>query len=138
MAAPPIAPSMHIGHCWVSGKAVPSHGENGAMPEHAFANVKESEARMSRCFKARRWGWPTRRSKRNDFLKPMVYEITYQGQPHLLKGDASSFQRFCHHADETRHDASARELMLLFYNLYPRHEYAPTALLHAEEQGGPV
>jgi TolA-binding protein len=62
-----------------------------------------------------------------------VYEIIYRRWPHLLRGDPLALQRFAVTQMKLHHEASARDLMLLFYNLYPRHEYAPTALLQVAE-----
>ncbi len=62
-----------------------------------------------------------------------IYDIGYRRWPHLLRGDPLSLQQYAVTQVKLHHEASARELMLLFYNLYPRHEYAPTALLHVAE-----
>lgn len=62
-----------------------------------------------------------------------IFEIGYRRWPHLLRGDPLSLQRYALTQVKLHHEASARELMLLFYNLYPRHEYAPAALLHVAE-----
>jgi tetratricopeptide (TPR) repeat protein len=62
-----------------------------------------------------------------------IYDISYRRWPHLLRGYPLSLQRYAVTQVKLHHEASARELLLLFYNLYPRHEYAPTALLHVAE-----
>jgi tetratricopeptide (TPR) repeat protein len=62
-----------------------------------------------------------------------IYDISYRRWPHLLRGDPLSLQRYAVTQVKLHHEAAARELLLLFYNLYPRHEYAPTALLHVAD-----
>ncbi len=62
-----------------------------------------------------------------------IFDISYRRWPHLLRGDPLSLQRYALTQANLHHAASARELMLLFYNLYPRHDYAPAALLHVAE-----
>jgi TolA-binding protein len=62
-----------------------------------------------------------------------AYDISYRRWPHLLKGDPASLRRYAETQMNLQHEASARELLLLFYNLYPRHEYAPAALLRVAE-----
>ncbi|HET9395992.1 MAG TPA: tetratricopeptide repeat protein, partial [Nitrospiraceae bacterium] len=62
-----------------------------------------------------------------------IYDISYRRWPHLLRSDPLSLQRYAATQVNLHHEASARELLLLFYNLYPRHEYAPTALLHVAD-----
>lgn len=62
-----------------------------------------------------------------------IFDISYRRWPHLLRGDPLSLQRYAVTQVKLHHEASARELMLLFYNLYPRHEYAPTALMHVAD-----
>jgi tetratricopeptide (TPR) repeat protein len=57
------------------------------------------------------------------------YELSYKRSPALFRLDPLAIHRFALTQVTLRHDASARELMLLLYNLYPRHESAPTALL---------
>jgi TolA-binding protein len=62
-----------------------------------------------------------------------LFDLAYRRWPRLVKADPLALQRFA--ATETRlqHEASARELLLLLYNLYPRHEHAPAALLQLAE-----
>lgn len=72
------------------------------------------------------------RERRFSEARP-IYDISYRRWPHLLRGDPSSLQRYIATLVKQRHEASSRELLLLFYNLYPRHEYAPTALLNVAE-----
>jgi tetratricopeptide (TPR) repeat protein len=61
------------------------------------------------------------------------YELTHRRWPETFRRDALAIQRYALTQAALHHDASARELMLLFYNLYPRHDYAPTALLHVAD-----
>jgi TolA-binding protein len=46
-----------------------------------------------------------------------------------VKADPLAIQHFAVTEIRLQHEASARELLLLLYNLYPRHEHAPAALL---------
>ncbi len=62
-----------------------------------------------------------------------LYELSYRRWPDLLRHDPVSLQRYAMVQAKLHHEASARELMLLFYNLFPRHEFASTALLHVAE-----
>ena len=61
------------------------------------------------------------------------YDLSYQRWPRLVRRDPVALQRYAVTEAQLRHDVSARDLMLLFYNLYPRHEYAPKALLQVAE-----
>jgi TolA-binding protein len=101
--------------------------------EHAFADARkrsEDESLLQGAtlglahalFREQRWSE----------AQPM-YETCDRRWPHLLRSDPLSLQRYAVTQVTLRHDASARSLMLLFYNLYPRHEYAPRALLHVAE-----
>lgn len=62
-----------------------------------------------------------------------LYALSYRRWPHLVKGDPLTLQRYAMTEAQLHHDVSARDLMLLFYNLHPRHGYAPRALLHVAE-----
>ena len=61
------------------------------------------------------------------------YDLSYRRWATLFKRDPLAIQRYAATQAELRQWESARELMLLFYNLYPRHEYAPTAMLNVAE-----
>jgi tetratricopeptide (TPR) repeat protein len=61
------------------------------------------------------------------------YNLSYRRWPHLVKGNPVTLQRYAVTEAQLHHDVSARDLMLLFYNLYPRHGYAPRALLHVAD-----
>lgn len=61
------------------------------------------------------------------------YDLSYRRWTTLFKRDPLAIQRYAATQAELRQWESARELMLLFYNLYPRHEYAPTAMLNVAE-----
>ncbi|OQW65856.1 MAG: hypothetical protein BVN28_01185 [Nitrospira sp. ST-bin4] len=61
------------------------------------------------------------------------FELSYRRWPETFRLDPLAIQRYALTQTALHHDASARELMLLFYNLYPRHDYAPTALLHVAD-----
>jgi tetratricopeptide (TPR) repeat protein len=62
-----------------------------------------------------------------------IYNLSYQRWPQLLRSDPLLLQGYAVSQVKLHQEVSARELMLLFYNLYPRHEYAPAALLHVAE-----
>lgn len=61
------------------------------------------------------------------------YDLSYRRWPGAFRLDPLAIQRYALTQVELRHEASARELMLLLYNLYPRHDYAPAALLYMAE-----
>ena len=61
------------------------------------------------------------------------YDVAYRRWPKPFRLDPLALQRFATTQVELHHDASARELMMLIYNLYPRHEFAPTALLQVAD-----
>lgn len=101
--------------------------------EHAFANVrKRSEDEQLLQGATLGLAHALFRAQRFSEAQP-IYTLSYQRWPHLLRGDPLSLQRYAITQVKLHQEASARELMLLFYNLYPRHEYAPAALLHVAE-----
>ena len=101
--------------------------------EHAFADVrKRSEDEQLLQGATLGLAHALFRAQRFSEAQP-IFDIGYRRWPHLLRGDPLSLQRFALTQMKLHHEVSARELMLLFYNLYPRHEYAPTALLHVAE-----
>ena len=101
--------------------------------EHAFANVrKRSEDEPLLQEATLGLAHTLFREQRFSEAQP-IYDVSYRRWPHLLRGDPLSLQRYAVTQVKLHHEASARELMLLFYNLYPRHEYAPMALLHVAE-----
>jgi tetratricopeptide (TPR) repeat protein len=61
------------------------------------------------------------------------FDLSYRRWPETFRLDPLAIRRYALTQAALHHDASARELMLLFYNLYPRHDYAPTALLHVAD-----
>lgn len=61
------------------------------------------------------------------------YDLSHRRWARSFRLDPLAVQRFATTQVELRHEAAARELLLLFYNLYPRHEFAPTALLAAAD-----
>ncbi len=101
--------------------------------EHAFANVrKRSEDEQLLQGATLGLAHALFREQRFSEAQP-IYHLSYQRWPHLLRGDPLSLQRYAVTQVKLHQEVSARELMLLFYNLYPRHEYAPAALLHVAE-----
>jgi tetratricopeptide (TPR) repeat protein len=101
--------------------------------EHAFANVRkrtEDEPLLQRATLG--LAHTLFNEQRFSEAQP-IYEISYRRWPSLLRGDPLSLQRYAVTQMKLHHEASARELMLLLYNLFPRHEYAPAALLHVAE-----
>ena len=58
------------------------------------------------------------------------YELSYRRWPRLFRLDPQAIHRYAITQTALHRDASARDSMLLLYNLYPRHEQAPAALLH--------
>ncbi|MGZ8375206.1 MAG: tetratricopeptide repeat protein [Nitrospira sp.] len=101
--------------------------------EHAFANVRRrSEDEQLLQGATLGLAHALFREQRFSEAQP-IYNLSYQRWPHLLRGDPLSLQRYAVTQVKLHQEVSARELMLLFYNLYPRHEYAPAALLHVAE-----
>ncbi|MCP9453720.1 MAG: tetratricopeptide repeat protein [Nitrospira sp.] len=63
----------------------------------------------------------------------VLYELGYRRWSTFFRRDPLAIQRYAvTHAMVHRHRA-ARELLLLLYNLYPRHEFAPLALLYVAD-----
>ena len=58
------------------------------------------------------------------------YDAAYRRWTRLFRLDPLAMQRFAVTLAALHHDASARDILVQFYNLYPRHEFAPAALLH--------
>lgn len=101
--------------------------------EHAFANVrKRSEDDQLLQGATLGQAHALFREQRFADAEP-IYDISYRRWPHLLRSDPLSLRRYAMTHMKLHHEASARELMLLYFNLYPRDEYAPTALLHVAE-----
>ncbi len=101
--------------------------------QHAFANVRKG-SEDEQLLQGATLGLAHALFREGRFSEAQAtYDIGYRRWPQLLKGDPLSLQRYAVTQVNLHHEASARELMLLFYNLYPRHEYAPTALLHVAE-----
>jgi tetratricopeptide (TPR) repeat protein len=61
------------------------------------------------------------------------YEVSYRRWPEVFRLDPLAVQRYALTQAALHHSESARELMLLFYNLFPRHDYAAIALLHVAD-----
>lgn len=61
------------------------------------------------------------------------YDLSFRRWSKQFRLDPLAVQRFATTQVELHHDASARDLMILFYNLYPRHEFAPQALLQVAD-----
>lgn len=61
------------------------------------------------------------------------YDVCYRRWPQQFRLDPLALHRFASTQVELHHDATARELLILFYNLHPRHEYAPSAVLHVAD-----
>ena len=101
--------------------------------EHAFADVRK-RSDDERLLQGATLGLAHAlfRAQRFSDAQP-IFDIGYRRWPHLLRSDPLSLQRYAATQVKLHHETSAQELMLLFYNLYPRHEYAPTALLHLAE-----
>lgn len=101
--------------------------------EHAFANMrKRSESDSLLQGATVGLAHALFRQQRLAEAQP-IYDLSYRRWPHLVKGDPVTLQRYAITEAHVHHDVSARDLMLLFYNLYPRHGYAPKALLHVAE-----
>ena len=101
--------------------------------EHAFANVRtRSEHEPLLQGATLGLAHALYRQQRYSDAQPL-FTLAYRRWPHLVKADPLAIQRFAVTEIRLQHDASARELLLLLYNLYPRHEHAPAALLQLAE-----
>jgi tetratricopeptide (TPR) repeat protein len=101
--------------------------------EHAFSNVRK-RSETEQLLQSATLGLAHALFRQKRFSDAQAfYDLSYRRWPELLRGDPIALQRYAVTEVELHHDASARELMLLFYNLYPRHGYAPKALLHVAE-----
>lgn len=63
----------------------------------------------------------------------VFYDLCHRRWPALFRRDPLAIQRYAVTQALAHRDASARDLFLLLYNLYPRHEFAPTALLYVAD-----
>ena len=101
--------------------------------EHAFANVRtRSEHELLVQGATLGLAHALYRQQRYSDAQPL-FELAYRRWPHLVKADPLAIQRFAVTEIRLQHEASARELLLLLYNLYPRHEHTPAALLQLAE-----
>lgn len=101
--------------------------------EHAFTNVRK-QSENERLLQGATLGLAHALFRQNRFADAQpLYDLSYRRWPELFRGDPIALHRYGMTEIKLRHDASARDLMLLFYNLYPRHEYAPSALLYVAE-----
>jgi tetratricopeptide (TPR) repeat protein len=62
-----------------------------------------------------------------------LYESGYRRWPKIFRVDPLALERFAMTQVTLHQEASGRELLILFYNLYPRHAFAPAALLQVAE-----
>lgn len=62
-----------------------------------------------------------------------LYEFSYRRWPTWVRLDPVTLWRLASTQTQLHHDRTGRELMLTFYNVYPRHDLAPTALLHVAD-----
>ncbi|MBS0151675.1 MAG: tetratricopeptide repeat protein [Nitrospira sp.] len=101
--------------------------------EHAFSNVRaRSEHEPLLQGATLGMAHALYRQQRYSDAQPL-FDFAYRRWPRLVKADPLALQRFALSEIRLQHETSARELLLLLYNLYPRHEYAPAALLQLAE-----
>ena len=101
--------------------------------EHAFANVRtRSEHELLLQGATLGLAHALYRQQRYSDAHPL-FDLAYRRWPHLVKADPYTIQRFAVTEIKLQHEVSARELLLLLYNLYPRHEHTPAALLQLAE-----
>ena len=101
--------------------------------EHAFSNVRtrtEHEPLLQGATLG--MAHALYRQQRYADAQPL-FDLAYRRWPRLVKADPLALQRFAVTEIRLQHEASARELLLLLYNLYPRHEHTPAALLQLAE-----
>jgi len=63
----------------------------------------------------------------------VFYDLSYRRWPEQFRSNPLAVQRYAMTQVELHHETSAQELMIVFYNLYPRHEFAASALLHVAD-----
>jgi tetratricopeptide (TPR) repeat protein len=101
--------------------------------EHAFANVRR-QSDHEQILQGATLGLAHAFFRQQRFSEALpFYNLSYRRWPSVVKGDPLAMQRYAATEVQLHHEASARELMALFYNLFPHHDYAPTALLHIAE-----
>ncbi|MBL8051870.1 MAG: tetratricopeptide repeat protein, partial [Nitrospira sp.] len=101
--------------------------------EHAFSNVRtrtEHEPLLQGATLG--MAHALYRQQRYADAQPL-FDLAYRRWPRLVKADPLALQRFAVTEIRLQHEASAREFLLLLYNLYPRHEHTPAALLQLAE-----
>jgi len=101
--------------------------------EHAFLNLRKRSSHDHLLRHATLGLAHTVYAQRRFTDAQTFFDLSYRRWPETFRLDPLAIQRYALTQAALHHDASARELMLLFYNLYPRHEYAPTALLHVAD-----
>lgn len=101
--------------------------------EHAFSNVR-TRTEYEPLLQGATLGMAHAlyRQQRYADAQPL-FDLAYRRWPRLVKADPLALQRFAVTEIRLQHEASARELLLLLYNLYPRHEHTPAALLQLAE-----
>lgn len=101
--------------------------------EHAFSNVR-TRTEQEPLLQGATLGMAHAlyRQQRYADAQPL-FDLAYRRWPRLVKADPLALQRFAVTEIRLQHEASARELLLLLYNLYPRHEHTPAALLQLAE-----
>lgn len=101
--------------------------------EHAYANVRK-RSEDDRLLQGATLGLAHALFRQRRFAEAHIfYDLSYRRWPTLFRGDPLALQWYAVTQVELHHEAPVRELMMLFYNLYPHHEYAPAALLQAAE-----
>lgn len=101
--------------------------------EHAFSNVRtrtEHEPLLQGATLG--LAHALYRQQRYSDAQPL-FDLAYRRWPRLVKADPLAIHRFAVTEIRLQHEASARELLLLLYNLYPRYEHTPAALLQLAE-----
>ena len=61
------------------------------------------------------------------------YDLSFRRWSQQFRLDPLALQRFAMTQVTLHHETSARELLIVFYNLYPHHEFAATSLLHVAD-----
>ncbi|OQW45520.1 MAG: hypothetical protein A4C66_07230 [Nitrospira sp. HN-bin3] len=101
--------------------------------EHAFANVR-ARSEHEPLLQGATLGLAHALYRQQRYVDSQpLFDLAYRRWPKLVKADPLAIQRFAVTEIRLQHEASARELLLLLYNLYPRHEHAPAALLQLAE-----
>ena len=101
--------------------------------EHAFANLRK-RSDHDQLLRHGNMGLAHALFRQQRFAEAHTfYEFGYRRWPETFRLEPSAVHRYAVTLAALHRDTAARDLMLLLYNLYPRHADAPTALLYVAD-----